>query len=187
MRLLLGGEAHAIPEAADYFQRELVPRLEGATDLEWCGELSHGPKVRLLRGARALLFPLAWEEPFGLVMIEAMLVGTPVIGFARGSAPEVIEDGVTGFLVRDEAEMVKRIGQLHLIDRERCRERAIERWSTQRMASDYTDLYAQLVRRASQTARPARRFPLTLPALAASSLELILPAAVGLDHGPKHE
>jgi glycosyltransferase involved in cell wall biosynthesis len=89
VRVVLGGAAHDVPGAIDYFAREMKPRLADGRLLEWLGELSHGPKVRLLSGARALLFPLEWEEPFGLVMIESMLVGTPVIAFRRGSAPEV--------------------------------------------------------------------------------------------------
>lgn len=144
MRLMLGGEAHTFPEAQAYYEREMRPRLAQATDLQWCGEVGHEHKVRMLRSARALLFPLNWEEPFGLVMIEAMLVGCPVIAFARGSAPEVVEDGITGFVVRDQAEMVARIAQLDRIDRRRCRARAVERWSTLRMASDYARLYAEL-------------------------------------------
>jgi glycosyltransferase involved in cell wall biosynthesis len=161
MRLMLGGEAHAIPEAEAYFAREMKPRLANATDLEWCGELSHGPKVRMLRGAKALLFPLDWEEPFGLVMIESMLVGTPVIAFARGSAPEVVEDGVTGFLVRNMQEMVDRIRHVDQLDRRRCRARAIERWSTARMAREYAELYADLGR--SSRARTVRVLPSRLP------------------------
>jgi glycosyltransferase involved in cell wall biosynthesis len=144
MRLMLGGEAQALPEAQAYYEREMRPRLARATDLQWCGEVGHEHKVRILRSARALLLPLDCDEPFGLVIVEAMLVGCPVIAFARGSAPEVVEDGVTGFLVRDQAEMVARIGQLDRIDRRRCRARAIERWSTLRMASDYARLYAEL-------------------------------------------
>jgi glycosyltransferase involved in cell wall biosynthesis len=158
VRLVLGGAPHEIPESQAYFEREMRPRLNGITDVEWCGELSHGPKVRLLRSVGALLFPLAWEEPFGLVMIEAMLVGTPVIAFARGSAAEVVEDGVTGFLVRDMKEMAERIRHVDRIDRRRCRSRAAERWSTKRMAAEYADLYTELAR-ASRVRRSVRALP----------------------------
>ena len=179
IRIVIGGAPHEVPESIAYFEREMKPRLADPRNLEWLGELSHGPKVRLLASARALLFPLEWEEPFGLVMIEAMLVGTPVIAFARGSAPEVVEDGVTGYLVRNTREMSERIRQLDRIDRGRCRARARERWSTVRMTREYVDLYETLVhehRFAGRRARvvrlaPSRRDteatePLMLPAAA---------------------
>jgi glycosyltransferase involved in cell wall biosynthesis len=110
-----------------------------------CGELDHEAKLDLLTGARALLFPIQWDEPFGLVMIESMLVGTPVIAMRRGSAPEVVEEGVTGFLVDDAQEMAERIGQLDGFDRKRCRARALQRWSSTRMAAEYAALFEMLV------------------------------------------
>lgn len=205
VRLLLGGVPHEVSESQAYFEREMAPRLAGENNLEWCGELSHGPKVRMLQGARALLFPLDWEEPFGLVMIEAMLVGTPVIAYARGSAPEVVEDGVTGFLVHDVKEMAERIRHLDQIDRQRCRARATERWSTNRMAAEYAELYAELAR-SSRVLRTLPALPRRLAAGLSSSgpsplssaavseeplhaeaqTELPLLAAAGIDHGPKH-
>jgi glycosyltransferase involved in cell wall biosynthesis len=108
--------------------------------------VSFAPKLDILGGARATLFPSQWEEPFGLVMIESMLVGTPVIAFARGSAPEVVEDGVTGFLVHDQVEMADRIRRVGGLDRAKCRERARERYSSLRMARDYERVYAEAVR-----------------------------------------
>jgi glycosyltransferase involved in cell wall biosynthesis len=153
-RIVLGGVPHEqLPEARAYFEHEMQPRLRDTAMIDWPGELSHGPKVRLLAGARALLFPINWEEPFGLVMIESMLIGTPVIAFARGSAPEVIEDGVTGYLVHSREEMAERIRQIGQIDRARCRARAQERWSFTRMARDYVELYQQLLERKRRHAR----------------------------------
>jgi glycosyltransferase involved in cell wall biosynthesis len=147
--LRMGGGVH--PPDREYFDRDVKPRLaDPRGGVEWLGELSFVPKVALLRGARALLFPIDWEEPFGLVMIESMLVGTPVIGFARGSVPEVIDQGVTGFIVRDEVEMAARIGDLDGFDRRRCRERARERWSSLRMARDYEALYERLLQRSAR-------------------------------------
>ena len=140
--LHIGGTYHEV--AHDYYTRELAPRLAVAEQVLCCGELGHAAKVELLRGASALLFPIQWEEPFGLVMIESMLVGTPVIAFHNGSAPEVVEEGVTGFLVDSAAQMAERIKQLPSIDRGRCRERAQARWCTMRMAREYADLYAQM-------------------------------------------
>ncbi|GAC1537031.1 MAG: glycosyltransferase family 4 protein [Polyangiales bacterium] len=151
--LKIGGKPHWKDKA--YFEREVQPRLTAAgAKVESLGEVSHAPKVELLRHARALLFPIDWEEPFGLVMIEAMLVGTPVIAFARGSVPEVVEDGVTGFVVRDVAEMAARLREVGNIDRKRCRERAQERWSSLRMAKDYVKIYEQAIR---ARRRPALR------------------------------
>ncbi len=130
------------PEGASYFEREMRPRLDEAGDaVAWLGELTHAPKVALLGGASALLMPLAWEEPFGLVMAEAMLTGTPVIAFRRGSAPEVVDEGVTGFVVRDAAEMAAAIPRAKALDRRACRERAALRFGASRMASDYERIY----------------------------------------------
>ena len=94
----------------------------------------------------APLFPIAWEEPFGLVMVESMLCGTPVIALPRGAAPEVVDDGVTGWLVRDVDEMAARLLSLsggEPFDRARCRAHAAGRFSTARMADDYLNLYGQ--------------------------------------------
>ena len=148
--LKIGGVAHA-PDAA-YFAQAVLPRLRRAGgSVQHLGQVSHSPKVELLRRSRALLFPIRWEEPFGLVMIESMLVGTPVIGFAAGAAPEVIEEGVTGYLVRTVDEMADRLRQLDSFDRVRCRARARERWSSLRMARGYEDVY-----RAAMETRRAR-------------------------------
>jgi glycosyltransferase involved in cell wall biosynthesis len=152
--LRLAGKPHWKDEA--YFARELKPRLtQGADAVEWLGELGHAPKVAMLRDATALLFPIDWEEPFGLVMIEAMLVGTPVIAFARGSVPEIVEDGVTGFVVRDVSEMARRLREVGVIDRRRCRARAEARWSSRRMARDYVSIYEKAI--AAGGRRPALR------------------------------
>jgi glycosyltransferase involved in cell wall biosynthesis len=144
--LRLAGSPH--PPDRDYFAREVAVRLDstGAT-ARAVGELSLAPKVELLRHAMALLFPIAWEEPFGLAMIEAMMVGTPVIAFPRGSVPEVVEEGLTGFIVRDTREMALRLRQLDGFDRSRCRARAVERWSSMRMARDYEAIYDEMLRR----------------------------------------
>lgn len=150
MPIRLGGAAHEVDDAQAYFAKEVKPRLERAgSNAIWHGEVSHEPKIELLRGARAMLFPIDWEEPFGLVMIEAMLVGTPVIAFRRGSVPEVVEDGVTGFVVDSAEEMAQRVAGLAGFDRAACRARARERWSTTRMAKDYAELYEGLSVRSS--------------------------------------
>ncbi len=126
-----------------YFEREIAPRLR--TGVHWVGEADQQHKRELVRGARALLVPLQWEEPFGLVMIESMLVGTPVVAFRAGAAAEVVEDGVTGFVVDTVDEMTARLREIGSIDRSRCRERARARWSSERMARQYVDLYGELM------------------------------------------
>jgi glycosyltransferase involved in cell wall biosynthesis len=144
MPLKIGGVAHEVSQ--HYFNDVVKPRIDRSGGLiQHLGELSHAPKVELLRHARALLFPIRWEEPFGLVMIEAMLVGTPVIAFPRGAAGEVIEAGVTGFLVRSVEEMAECIRTIGSFDRGRCRARARARWSSMRMARDYEEVYRSIV------------------------------------------
>jgi glycosyltransferase involved in cell wall biosynthesis len=146
--LRMGGGVH--PPDRVFFDNEIRPRLAQAEGVEWLGELSHLPKRSLLGEARALLFPIDWEEPFGLVMIESMLVGTPVIAFPCGSVPEVVEEGVTGYVVRNVAEMADRIRRLDQFDRARCRARALERWSSLRMAREHEALYERLVGRSTR-------------------------------------
>jgi glycosyltransferase involved in cell wall biosynthesis len=114
--------------------------------LEWSGIRRVGRvegerKFALMGGACALLMPLRWEEPFGLVMIEALLCGTPVIAFRKGSTPEVIDDGVTGFLVDDAAQMADALRRVGELDRSACRRRARERFSAPRMVRDYLRVY----------------------------------------------
>jgi glycosyltransferase involved in cell wall biosynthesis len=137
----VGGAPHW--QDHDYFAKEVAPRLQRPGVLRM-GEVGGAPKQALLAGARALLFPVGWEEPFGLVMIEAMLSGTPVLAYARGSVPEVIDEGVTGFICRDVDEMAERLRTLDTFDRAACRRRALERWTTARMVRDHLVVYEQL-------------------------------------------
>jgi glycosyltransferase involved in cell wall biosynthesis len=124
----------------DYFEREIGARLcrPGVAAI---GEVGGKEKRDFLADACALLFPVDWEEPFGLVMIEAMLSGTPVLAFARGSVPEIVEDGVTGFICRDVDDMAARLRAIGRFDRAACRQRALERWTSARMVRDYVSLY----------------------------------------------
>ena len=146
--LVMAGEPHE----KEYFRDVVQPMIEkhGVLDV---GPIGGAKKAALIARARALLFPIQWEEPFGLVMIEAMLSGVPVLALARGSAPEVIEDGVTGVLSDDPTELVAaaRIAD-KLFDRKRIREVAEQRWSAERMARDYLRVYRQAqVRRLLET------------------------------------
>ena len=128
----------------EYYETEIKPLIDANPDVEFIGEINDTQKPAFLSGAHALLFPIDWPEPFGLVMIESMACGTPVIAFNRGSVPEVIDDGVTGFIVNDEAAAVAAIGKLHTLDRARVRATFDRRFTARRMAEDYLDLYEEL-------------------------------------------
>jgi glycosyltransferase involved in cell wall biosynthesis len=108
------------------------------------GEVNSTAKEEFLAGAAALLFPIDWPEPFGLVMIEAMACGTPVIAFRRGSVSEVIDEGVTGFTVEDEAQAIEAIRLLDRLDRRRVREDFERRFTSPRMVEDYVRHYRRL-------------------------------------------
>ena len=128
----------------EYFKAEIEPLL-AEPGVEFIGEIDERRKPSFLGEARALLFPIDWPEPFGLVMIEAMACGTPVLAFRRGSVPEVIDEGVTGFIVEDEREAIRKLGALLALDRGRVRRRFEERFTASRMASDYVKLYKSLL------------------------------------------
>lgn len=141
--LHVGGRFHA--QDASYFHTDVAWRLQ-LDGVTYVGEVSHAPKVELLRGAIATLFPIDWEEPFGLVMIESMLCGTPVLAFARGAAPEVIDEGITGWVVEEDG-MTEQLARLargaERFDRARCREHAARRFGTTRMVRDYLDVFRE--------------------------------------------
>jgi glycosyltransferase involved in cell wall biosynthesis len=130
---------------ADYFKSKIEPLLSTG-DVEFIGEIRENQKGEFLGNAAGLLFPIAWREPFGLVMIEAMACGTPVIAVENGSVPEVLEDGVTGFIVRSEQQAIDAVGRLASLDRGRIRTEFERRFTAQRMAQNYVNLYARLAR-----------------------------------------
>lgn len=127
-----------------YFETVIEPLLSQA-NVEFIGEINEAQKPAFLSGAKALLFPINWPEPFGLVMIEAMACGTPVIAFKHGSVPEVIDDGVTGFIVEDEIGAVGAIARLHELPRTKIRERFEERFTAKVMANNYLNLYTEIL------------------------------------------
>jgi glycosyltransferase involved in cell wall biosynthesis len=129
----------------EYFEREIAPLLK-LPYVEYVGEINDSQKAEFLSGAHALLFPIDWPEPFGLVMIEAMACGTPVIAFNRGSVPEVLDEGVSGFIVEDEIGAVAAVNRLHTLSRERVRARFEERFTSHRMARQYLEAYQAVVR-----------------------------------------
>ncbi len=128
-----------------YFEQQIQPLLADPL-VEYIGEIGDSAKSDFLGNARALLFPIDWPEPFGLVLIEAMACGTPVIAFPSGSVPEIIEDGVTGFLVRNIEAAVDAVARLPELDRHQIRRRFEQRFSVTRMANDYLQIYESLAR-----------------------------------------
>jgi glycosyltransferase involved in cell wall biosynthesis len=142
LRLLLAAKMRE-PWERSYFEEYVEPFLGDSA--AYLGEVSHEHKLELLRGAKALLFPIRWNEPFGMVMLEAFASGTPVIAFPEGAAPEVIEDGRTGFLCADEAAMADAVGRLGEIDRSACRAAVEGYFSTKRMVAQHVELYERLL------------------------------------------
>jgi glycosyltransferase involved in cell wall biosynthesis len=131
----------------DYFRETIAPLLEGS-GVEFVGEISENQKSEFLGQASALLFPIDWPEPFGLVMIEAMACGTPVLAFRQGSVPEIVDDRITGGIVDSVKEAVAALPQVLALDRRAVRQRFEERFSAARMAKDYLAVYRSLLRRA---------------------------------------
>jgi glycosyltransferase involved in cell wall biosynthesis len=131
------------PEECRYFEEQVRPLLDDR--VVYVGEVSGQEKLELFAGARGLLNPIRWPEPFGLVMIEALACGTPVLTFPSGAAPEIVRDGVTGFLCADEADMVRRLRDVDRLDRRACRVTVEESFSTERMVADHLALYETLM------------------------------------------
>jgi glycosyltransferase involved in cell wall biosynthesis len=127
-----------------YFKEEVEPLIDGQ-HVQFTGELDEQGKDEFLRHAAALLFPIDWPEPFGLVMIEAMACGTPVIAYPCGSVPEIVEHGVTGFIVENRVEAVKAVQDLGFVDRRRVRETFERRFTCERMTRSYLAHYQDLV------------------------------------------
>jgi glycosyltransferase involved in cell wall biosynthesis len=139
----------------DYFRNDIAPLIAGG-GVEFVGEINEREKTKFLSEAAALMFPVDWPEPFGLVMIEAMACGTPVLAFRRGSVTEVIEDGVTGKLVDSEEGAVAALPALLSYDRRTVRQRFEKRFTATRMAKDYVDSYRQLLKKSTSGTKPRR-------------------------------
>ena len=140
--LKIAAKVDKVDEA--YFRSEILPLIDGQA-IEFLGEINDKQKTSFLRDAAALLFPIDWPEPFGLVMIEAMACGTPVLAFRCGSVSEIVEDGVTGKVVESEDEAIAALPELLSYDRRAVRKRFQERFTAARMARDYADLYRTLM------------------------------------------
>jgi glycosyltransferase involved in cell wall biosynthesis len=139
-RLVIAG----IIQHQDYFDREVTPHLAPGK-VEYIGNVGPDERPRVLGGAAALLHPIAFNEPFGLSIIEAMACGTPVIAFNRGSMPELIKDGKTGFLVQNIEQAVSAVGRLRELDRAACREHVEQHFTRERMAAGYQAVYERIL------------------------------------------
>ena len=159
------------PVDREYFERVVRPLLDDPL-VDFLGQVDDQRKGELLRGARALLFPIDWPEPFGLVVIEALACGLPVIAWPRGSVPELIEDGVTGYLVDSEAGAAEASHRCATLDRRACRQMFERRFTARRMAADYVAAY-HMLQQAAARPRVAR----------ATAVSTAAPARVSLAQG----
>jgi glycosyltransferase involved in cell wall biosynthesis len=134
--LILAGNIPTTRDNLEYYKSEIEPLIDGK-QIKYVGALNDAEKNRYLRKAKSLLFPIEWEEPFGIVMIEAMACGTPVIAFNRGAVREVVNEGLTGYIVNNTQEMITAISNIHSISRQACRHTAVERFNTSKIAKEY--------------------------------------------------
>ena len=149
--ILLAGKMRE-PWETSYFEKEIEPLL--GAGVEYLGEVPYEEKLRLLADAKATLFPIRWNEPFGLVMLESLACATPVLAFAEGAAPEVVADGRTGWLCDDESDMAAKLLAIGDIDRAECRADVEVRFSTQRMAREHAELYERVLSSRTGAASP---------------------------------
>jgi len=140
LKLIIAGNKSTLSEEVDYFENEIKPHIDDV-QIRYIGTVDDVEKNELLRNARALLFPIGWNEPFGMVMVEAMACGTPVIGFNLGSVAEVVDEGITGFKVKNEEEMLSKISLVKDINRENCFKHARKRYDVDVIADKYLQLF----------------------------------------------
>ena len=141
--LKMAGKIDAVDR--EYYNEKLAPLIDGE-QIQYLGEVSHEEKVDLLAGASVTLFPITWREPFGLVMIESMVTGTPVVGMALGSVPEVIAHGKTGFVCRSLEKMIESVPEAMKLDRKTCRDYVLSRFSVESMVDEYEHAYHMVLR-----------------------------------------
>ena len=154
MPLLLAGKLRAADEQR-YFEEEVRPLLGGG--IAYVGEIDLHERVRLMHGAHALINPIAWDEPFGLVMVEAMACGVPVIATPRGSVPEIVMDGQNGWIAETVDEMAAAVQRCREIDPSECRAIAELCYSPERMVGDYLDAFDDVIERARSSSPFAQR------------------------------
>lgn len=145
------------PAERAWFEACIEPLLGG--DISYVGETDRSESLALLQGAAALVNPIRWCEPFGLVMVEALAAGTPVLAFAHGAAPEIVEDGVTGYLCEGEDDLAERLGELPALDRDACRAAVLSRFSTARVVEDHLALYERVISSARSGPRAGPEAP----------------------------
>ncbi|HEY9747806.1 MAG TPA: glycosyltransferase family 4 protein [Allocoleopsis sp.] len=144
--LKMAGKVDAVDR--EFYQDQIKPLIDGE-QIQYLGEVSHAEKVKLLSGANATLFPITWREPFGLVMVESMAVGTPVVGMALGSVPEVIVHGKTGFICHNREQMIEAVPGALKLSRQACRDHVVSRFSVNSMVDEYEKAYKMVLRAAS--------------------------------------
>lgn len=127
-----------------YYKEQIEPLIDGE-QIQYLGEVSHEQKVQLLAGATVTLFPITWREPFGLVMIESMASGTPVLGMAMGSVPEVISHGQTGFVCHTLEQMIELLPEAMKLNRKTCRDYVVKRFSVEKMVDEYERAYKMVL------------------------------------------
>ena len=142
-RLKMAGKVDV--DDAQFFEQEIVPHIDGQ-QIEYLGEINHAEKAELLGNATITLFPINWQEPFGLVMIESMATGTPVISMNLGSVQEVIVHGETGFICQNYAEMATMIPAALALNRQACRKHIENKFSVNHMVNDYEAVYQQIIK-----------------------------------------
>jgi glycosyltransferase involved in cell wall biosynthesis len=142
MPLKIAAKVDRVDQA--YWEEQIRPMVESHSSVEFIGEIGESDKAEFLGGAAALLFPVDWPEPFGLVTIEAMACGTPVIAFRRGSVPEIVADGVSGFIVDTVEEAVAAVRRVATLDRAKIRAEFERRFTVERMAREYLEIYQML-------------------------------------------
>ena len=154
--VLVGDVTPYLPESRAYWEREIAPHVDGRRVIHH-PRLPNRRVLELMSGARAFVFPIRWDEPFGLVVAEAMATGTPVVATPRGALPELVEEGVTGWLAESIEGLVAAVRRAGTIDRARCRRTARERFDFRRMAAAYEEIYRRLARRRSRARAAAHR------------------------------
>lgn len=141
-KLIIAGTVN--PRDQQFFQKEIKPKIDKKL-IFYIGPVNHRQKVKVLKKAQALLYPISWEEPFGLVMIEAQACGTPVIAFKKGSVPEIVKDKKTGFIVNNIKEMAEALDNIDQIDRGNCRKHIVKNFTVERMVDKYEKVYYKVL------------------------------------------